>query len=148
MRTKRDHSNNCYGQNGRKVQCSNKRQGKHNRRGGNGAVRFFTGVFAVLLIIVCSFGFGSFFSSAHGNSKEDPAGYKYYKSIEIKKGDSLWSIAEAHMGNDYESVYEYMDELADINHIDIHEMDELQEGNYLTIVYSSCLLYTSPSPRD
>lgn len=107
----------------------------HRKKGTGMMLRFFTGVFAVLLIIGCSCGFGSFFSSAHGNSEEEPVEYKYYKSVEIREGDSLWSIAKEYMGSEYESVYEYMDELADINHIEAYEMDELREGDYLTIAY-------------
>ena len=47
----------------------------------------------VLLITIGSIVFGSIFSSAQSSAEESGIQYKYYKSIEIKKGDSLWSIA-------------------------------------------------------
>lgn len=90
---------------------------------------------AIILILVCSFGFGSFFSSAHGNAQEDPVNYKYYKSVEIQKGDSIWNIAKSYMGTEYDSVYDYIDELAEINNIDADNLDEIQEGDYLMVAY-------------
>ena len=82
---------------------------------------FISGIVSLLLIIICSCFFGSFFSSAHGDksSEESSTKVKYYTSIEIKKGDSLWKIAEEHITDEYDSIYEYVDELIRINHIDI-----------------------------
>jgi len=57
---------------------------------------------------------------------------KYYTSIEIKKGDSLWSIAQAHMSNEYDSVQEYINELKEINALD---SDCINEAEYLTVAY-------------
>ena len=39
------------------------------------------------------------------------------------------------MDDSYESIYDYMAELVEINQLDDHEVDHLQEGNYLTISY-------------
>ena len=97
--------------------------------------RFLTGIFAVAVVLTFSFGFGSFFSSAHGNSVEEPVYYKYYKSIQIHRGDSLWSIAEKYMGTKYDSVNDYVDELIDLNHIEASKLNSLQEGDYLVIPY-------------
>lgn len=99
--------------------------------------RFLTGVLAVLLVMTCSFGFGSFFSSAHGSPEEEPVDYKYYKSIQISDGDSLWSIAERYMGSEYDSVADYIDELVEMNHISAAELDSLQEGDYLVVAYTT-----------
>lgn len=121
---------------------SNQRRGNtgnkprsYRKHSANAVVRFIFGVSAVLIIIGCSFGFGSFFSSAHGSAEEEPVEYKYYKSIEIQEGDTLWSIAERYMGSEYESVYDYMDELAEVNHIKASELDNLRKGDYLMITY-------------
>ena len=103
--------------------------------------RFVTGMAAMLLVMGLSFGFGSFFSSAHDNNREAvvsagvPSGEKYYKSVQIEKGDSLWSIAHRYMGTGYDSVYEYMDELADANHLKLSDLNHLQEGDYLVVAY-------------
>ena len=50
----------------------------------------------VLLITIGSVIFGTTFSSA----KDDVEYEMYYKSIEIEKGDSLWSIAEEYKTED------------------------------------------------
>lgn len=97
--------------------------------------RFFTGVFAVSLVIFLSLAFGTFFSSAHGNTEEEPVNYKYYKSIRIERGDSLWSIAEEYMGPEYASANDYINEIAEINNIASSELDDLQEGDYLVVAY-------------
>lgn len=99
------------------------------------ASRLVGGIFAVVLILVCSFRFGSFFSSAHGNTQEEPVDYKYYKSVEIAKGDSLWSIAETYMTDSYESVNDYIDELASINNLNADNLDNIQEGDYIMVAY-------------
>ena len=97
--------------------------------------RLTGGIFAVVVILACSFAFGSFFSSAHSNEQAEYEGYKYYKSIEIKKGDSLWSIAETYMNEKYNSIHEYIDELASINNMGADNLDDIQEGDYLMVAY-------------
>ena len=97
--------------------------------------RMLGGIFAVILVLACSFGFGSFFSSAHGNEQPLNVDYKYYKSIEIQKGDSLWSIAETYMNDKYDSVHEYIDELVSINNMNANKIDAIQEGDYLMVAY-------------
>ena len=37
--------------------------------------------------------------------------FKYYKSIEIKSGDSLWSIAEEYKSEHFSSTQDYINEL-------------------------------------
>ena len=94
---------------------------------------FIAGALSVLLVLVMSFGIGSFYSNAKDASGKTQV--KCYKSIQIEKGDSLWSISEEYMDDSYESIYDYMAELVEINQLDDHEVDHLQEGNYLTISY-------------
>ena len=69
---------------------------------------------------------------AHGNSAEEPVEHKYYKSVEIAKGDTLWDIALEYMNEDYDSVNDYVDELMKINHLD---SDTIYESRYLTVAY-------------
>lgn len=75
---------------------------------------------------------GKLSTAAHGNLEEDPVSFKYYKSIEIEDGDTLWGIAEKYMGNEYDSVQEYIAELKEINQL---VTDDIQSANYLTVVY-------------
>lgn len=98
--------------------------------------RFVTGIAAVVLIMSMSFGFGSFFSSAHDSGTEIsvPSEERYYKSVQIEKGDSLWSIAQRYRRTE-DSIYEYMDELAEANHLSLKDRNNLQEGDYLVVSY-------------
>lgn len=117
------------------VRKSKQRSCRRTRRYRLGSVRrFINGMLALVMILSLSFGFGSFFSSAHDN-KTEVSNEKYYKSIQIKKGDSLWSIAQQYRDTE-DSVYEYMDELAEANHLTRKDYCNLQEGDYLVISYS------------
>lgn len=77
-------------------------------------------------------GFGGIFADAHGNNTEDPVEHKYYKSIQIEAGDTLWDIAKTYMNDDYNSIYDYIDELKEINGLD---SDDIQDSQYLTVAY-------------
>ena len=115
----------------RQKHCHSK---KHRRTGFLG--RFMTGMVALVLVMSMNFGFGSFFSSAHDSVTEAPAPSeeRYYKSVQIEKGDSLWSIAQQYRGSE-DSVYEYMDELAEANHLSLKDRYHLKEGDYLVVSY-------------
>ena len=84
----------------------------------------------VLLITIGSIVFGSIFSSAKSD-KADEVQYKYYKSIVIEKGDSLWSIAEEYHPVDC-STKEYVKELKQINNLG---SDTIHEGQHLMVSY-------------
>ena len=60
--------------------------------------------------------------------------YKYYTSIQVGHGDTLWEIANAHMPPEYESVHAYMKEICETNNI---ADDAIHAGQYLTIPYYS-----------
>ena len=48
----------------------------------------------VMVVLVCLL-FGSLFVSAHEDTADTDTIYKYYRSIEIQPGDTLWDIAES-----------------------------------------------------
>lgn len=100
----------------------------------NSIRRFVTGIAALVMVMSLSFGFGSFFSSAHDSKAEEPSGERYYKSVQLEKGDSLWSIAQRYRRTE-DSIYEYMDELAEANHLSLKDRNNLQEGDYLVVSY-------------
>ena len=60
--------------------------------------------------------------------------YKYYTSIEVDQGESLWSIASDHMSPEYRDIYDYMSEIASINHL---HGDQLDRGQRIIIPYYS-----------
>jgi cell division protein YceG involved in septum cleavage len=57
---------------------------------------------------------------------------KCYKSIEIQPGDTLWSISEAYMTDEYASVNEYIQEVKEINGFN---GSVIYEGCYLIVPY-------------
>lgn len=60
------------------------------------------------------------------------SGRKYYTCIEVLSGDSLWSIAEQYMDDDYRTIHDYMDEVKEINNL---ESSDIHVGQYLTVPY-------------
>lgn len=88
---------------------------------------------AAFIFAVCLSVLGSRVADAHGNSQEEPVDYRYYKSIQVNSGDTLWSIAGEYMDEDSESITEYVELLKDINRLD---SSEIHEGRYLTVAYT------------
>ncbi len=91
--------------------------------------RFFTGI--VLITVIC-ISFGTFLVSAHEKESVNDITYMYY-SIQIRPGDTLWTIAEDTMTDEYDSVAEYVQVLRDINDLD---SDDIQAGRNLIILHS------------
>lgn len=92
--------------------------------------RFLTGM--ILMILIC-ISFGAFWVSAHEKTDAGDTIYKYYKSIEIQPGDTLWTIAEDTMTDEYDSVVEYVQVLKNMNNLD---SDNIQAGQNLIIAYN------------
>lgn len=83
---------------------------------------------AIMVTVICAFAMTS-------NAKQDHNMYKYYTSVQVEDGDSLWSIAEEYSDVDsYASYTDYIDEVKQINHI---SGDDIHAGEYLTIPYYS-----------
>lgn len=92
--------------------------------------KFLIGVIAVCLTLILSVKSAAFSSAAQDNEQTDH--YKYYKTIEIHKGDTLWDIARKYKTDEYDSVQDYIDEIKQINNLKDHN---IQAGNYLIIAY-------------
>ncbi len=67
-------------------------------------------------------------------ARELPSGYKYYTSIVVEKGDTLWDIANQYITPEYGDISEYIGEVKYLNHL---RGDEIHAGEYLTIPYYS-----------
>ena len=57
---------------------------------------------------------------------------KYYTSISIQAGDTLWSIAEEYQTEEYATLKEYVREIKYCNNL---FSDRITEGKYLLIPY-------------
>lgn len=95
------------------------------------ACNFYSVLIGALILLIFCMGLGTFIASAHENT-EDTIVYKYYKSIQIQPGDTLWDIAEDTMTSEYESTAEYVGVLKKMNNL---TSDDIQAGQYLTVAY-------------
>lgn len=76
-------------------------------------------------------------SSIGGSSQTVAAknnSYKYYTSIEIEKGDTLWTIAKQYMTPEYASIQAYVEEVKELNQLGD---DDIHAGQYLMVPYFS-----------
>lgn len=102
-----------------------KRQQELKRKG------FFLFLSLVITITISTAFFGF---SAKASDPSEEISYKYYTSIVIKEGDSLWSLAEENWDNHFKSKKAYIEEIKEINGL----TDEtLISGQYLIIPYYS-----------
>ena len=58
--------------------------------------------------------------------------YKYYTSIKVTYGDTLWEIAEKYRTDEYEDIPSYIEEVKQINHL---TSSQITDGMYLCIPY-------------
>ncbi|MFV0242739.1 MAG: LysM peptidoglycan-binding domain-containing protein [Lacrimispora sphenoides] len=68
-----------------------------------------------LVVLLGSHFFGNSIMNALAGETEIPVLEKYYTSIEIQKGDSLWSIAGTYLENSGMTTAQYVKELNNIN---------------------------------
>lgn len=95
----------------------------------------------VQLVILCfSFIFTAIFlfniSAVEINAESDltRSTYKYYTSVYVERGDSLWSIAEKYITKEYKNIDMYINEVKSMNDI---KGNDLQHGSYICIPYYS-----------
>lgn len=87
----------------------------------------------LVLVLALSFCLGGFFSQA--SDLEHKISYKYYKSVEIMPGDTLWAIAEEYSDTEnYVSTAEYIEEVKRMNSL---KGNTIQAGSYLIVPYYS-----------
>ena len=94
---------------------------------------FLLTIMAICLAITFSFSVNSFLSNA--KSGNEPISYKYYKSITISNGDSLWSIANEYMDDEhYSSTNDYIKE---VKHLNSLKSDYISYGESIIVPYYS-----------
>lgn len=90
-------------------------------------------VFGIAVFIIMGILLSAIFLPSKNNQAS--AANKYYKSIPIQKGDTLWSIATENMdANYYKNTSEYVKEIKTINAL---VSDRVTAGNYIIIPYYS-----------
>ena len=89
----------------------------------------------VIGIIVISLGIllGSSIS-AFASAREKARIHKYYTSIQLRQGDSLWELAGEYASTD-QSEQEFIDEVCEVN--GLSESNILHSGQYLVVPYYS-----------
>ena len=73
------------------------------------------------------------FSCNFKATAEKPAIYKYYTEVRVDRGDTLWSIADRFMTEEYTSRRAYVREIQQINNLGC----ELQYGKRILVPYYS-----------
>jgi len=86
-------------------------------------------IFISLLILIGSS------ISAFANSRSGSTYHKYYTSIQLEKGDTLWTIADDYVIDGLMSKEDFINEVCQLNKIS--ENDILHSGDYIVIAYYS-----------
>ncbi len=105
-----------------------------NRR--ESVVRMQKCIIAIVIIILISLGvlLGTGMNVL-ASTKDDPSSYnKYYTSIRVEAGDTLWSIADEYIMNLNIDKTDYINEICKLNNIDA---DEIVAGEYIVVSYYS-----------
>lgn len=89
-------------------------------------------LFAVLFIMVISGCFGHSLMEVMAEEEQKTAYDKYYTSIRLEEGDTLWSIAEEYNRNSDKTTEEYVHELRTMNSL---LDDTIEAGHYLAVSY-------------
>ncbi len=89
---------------------------------------------AVLVSLITVLFIGCVFAQAKTPEQNMNNRTKCYKSIEIQAGDTLWSIAEEYMTEEYYSVEAYVKDVQEINGFN---GNRIYEGCYLVVPYYS-----------
>ena len=94
--------------------------------------RLFLVIITVFLILSGVIFYHSIQSQA--NEDIDDISFKYFSSIMVNYGDSLWSIAEEYSDEHYKSNTDYIAEIVKINHL---SNEEIIAGQHIIIPYYS-----------
>ena len=83
---------------------------------------------AFCIVLVCVISYNSISSNAND-------GFKYYTSVIVEAGESLWDIADDYIDGHYDSRSSYIAEVRSINHLD--ENGTVMAGQTLIVPYYS-----------
>lgn len=86
------------------------------------------------LCVLVAVVFGTLNFTAVDTKAEEPARYKYYASVYVDREDTLWSISEEYITDEYATIPELIDEIRTINHI---QGDKVAYGDIISVPYYS-----------
>lgn len=89
---------------------------------------WIAGAAILLILLVFSIGFITKTVTAERSGSRS----KLVTSVEVQKGDTLWSIASAYISDEYDSIHEYIGEIMDSNGM---ASDEIHAGNFIIVPY-------------
>lgn len=89
-------------------------------------------IFTLCMTVTLALGIFSIQTSAKDSS--EAIEIKYYTSITVSDGDTLWSLASEYKGNHYESSSAYIEEVMNINAL---TNETIYTGQHLIIPYYS-----------
>lgn len=93
----------------------------------------FTTVVGLFLGLIMFFSIFAF--SGKVNAQDDRILHKYYTSVSVAPGDTLWTIAEEYSDLGYDSRREYINEVMEINNMT--NANDIQSGSVIYIPYYS-----------
>jgi LysM repeat protein len=85
---------------------------------------------AAILILSVIFSVG--FISKTVKAQKSIERIKLVTSVEVEKGDTLWSIASEYISDEYADMNEYIEEIRDSNNL---ASDEIHTGNFIIVPY-------------
>lgn len=84
---------------------------------------------AVLIVVLF---FSVLFITKTVTAQRNTSRIKRVASIEIKEGDTLWSIASDYVTDEYKDLHDYIDEIKNSNGM---ATDEIHTGNFIIVPY-------------
>ncbi len=89
----------------------------------------------ITLVLVLVFTLSYHALSAHANTEFQDISYKYYTSVQVQPGDTLWEFAGRYADSEhYDSHARYIEEVMHMNHL---SEERICAGNYLILPYYS-----------
>ncbi len=89
---------------------------------------FFFSLLFLLVLVLFSIVFVTKTVTAERNTNRT----KMITSVQIKKGDTLWSIAKSYISEEYNDIGDYIDEIKTSNGL---TSDTIHAGNYIIVPY-------------
>lgn len=106
----------------------------YNRRIAMIKRRMFIALLTVTLLVIGVLIGSNLLDSSRSEAENSKPSYKYYTSVQVESGDSLWSIADKYASSEYVDRDSYMKELLAMNHL---SDTTIHSGQYLTVAYYS-----------